>query len=206
MNDTKVLLHVDTTSRVGDVINGKAYIFPCGEPVEMDAFFADAVISHIGHIYGLVEVNQTKTKTGIVWDVEEAQERAGAFLIECDKATVNFYVRQQMEDRIAGGKPALPPTGRALDVIKKNQINLKRQFGLHPVGWVDPGEDLPNTGHTVAGGDNTELLKVIKNQSETISGQQAQIADLNTKFERLMAMLNPEPPNPETQNAEAAGS
>lgn len=195
--NTKVLLHVDTISQVGDVINGRPIILPANEGIELDSFIADAIQTHIGHLYGIVEVNQTKGKTGITWDVDEAAERAGEYLKRCNKATVDFYVRQQMEDRVGAGKPALPPTGHALAVIQKLGINLRKQFGLSPVGWSDPDSDTPNTS---AAPDNTQvdaLRKVISNQNEIITGLQTQQADLLTaqadltlKFTQLMAALN----------------
>lgn len=203
MNDTKVLLHVDEDSIVGDVINGKPIRLPANEPVELDAFIADAIVNHIGHLYGIVIVNQVRTKTGVTWDVEEAQDRAENYLKECEKTVVDFYIRQQMEDRIAIGKPALPPTGRALDVIKANRINLRKQYGITPVGWADPDSNEINTFGANTSNDAAvaALKSVVELQNQQITTQNQQITDLSAKFERLMKTLQ----GPEDTNQEYTG-
>jgi hypothetical protein len=179
VRDTKVLIHVNTISKVGDVINGKPYLLPANEPVEIDAFIADAIVSHIGHQYGIVEVNQLQTKTGISWDLDEALERAKSYLEQCDKATVDFYVRQQMEDRLGAGKPALPPTGLALEVIKARGINLRQAYGITPVGWTDPGAASPNA--SVGSGTATG--------SNEVSELKSQLAAQTSLLNKLIALI-----------------
>jgi hypothetical protein len=193
-NSTKVLLQVDESQEVADVINGHLITFPPAEPVELDTFIADTVMQHMGDIYGFVEVPMTKTKTGVTWDVDKAIELATERLKKCERASVEFYVRQQLEDRIAAGKPALAPTGRALMIIKKHNINLRTEYGLSPVGWKDIGADVPNTDNAqVSDKALTALVSSqklqIESQAEQIATQATQIETLGNQFAELMAVL-----------------
>lgn len=197
-NRTKVLLTVDQSGGVADMINGRIIELLPNEPLELDEFIADAVVRHIGHLHGIVEVKQTKTKRGIEWDVEEALERAVKYLDECEKKIVSFYVRQQLEDRIQGGKPALPPTGRALEVITKRKINLKNQYGISPIGWTDPGADSPNQDpHTVVVQNNeqvTQLQQELREKDVQIDLLQQSVNGLAAKMEKLLTLLGNDEP------------
>jgi hypothetical protein len=204
VGNTKVLIHVDTVSRVGDVIDGRPIVLPANEPVELPTFIAEAVERHIGHLYGIVEVEQVRNKAGVTWALEEAMAKAKEYLVECDKATVNFYVRQQMEDRIAAGKPALPPTGHALEVIVKNKINLRKSFGITPVGWTEPDTDHAYNDHAqveVGVGVPNKSVEVLTQKTreqevtiELLQKQQQESAakfdELSSKFDKLMNMLS----------------
>lgn len=198
---TKVLLHLDDSEPVADVINGLLIELPAGEPVELDEFTANAVLDHKALIHGIVEVKQIKTKTGVQYDIEEAEVRAQEALAVAEDRSVQFYVRQQMEDRIAGGKPALPPNGRARSIVLRKGISLREQFGLTPVGWKDVNDSNPNVESTpTSPAISGALQSVVSSQKETIATletqvemQQNQLAAMDDKLNKLLRMFEDAP-------------
>lgn len=205
----KILFHCDESEPVADLINGALIILPPNEPVELDEFIANAVLDHKAEIHGIVEVNATKTKTGVVYDIDEAIPRAMEALERAELATINFYVRQQMEDRIAGGKQPLPPNGRALGIIRKRKVSLRNEYGIVPVGWKDPGVDTPYagmSGDVTPVSQNTALTTQVailqqSNAELKLHNEQLgnQFAALMKKFEQLMGEDGTEPEAVEVQ-------
>lgn len=188
MNDTKVLIHVDTSEVVGDCINGGLYILPPNEPTEFPVFVANALLNHKGPIHGIVEVEQVKKKNGVEYLVDEALEKAEKYLDECERKSIEFYVRQQMEDRIGTGKPSLPPNGRALSLILRRGISLKDEYGLVPVGWRDAAGSNPNTGvGQVPNTGDAAIQATLTSHKETIAQLEAQLADQAEVFAEQMA-------------------
>src|SRR5580658_2761050 len=91
---------------------GKLWVVPFGEPTEFEnTFMADKILEH-QKFMGIVEVNFTKTRTGIEYDIPDAQKRAKAMLIEQEKACINHYIQTQLESRVQKNFPPLPPVGR----------------------------------------------------------------------------------------------
>ena len=192
MNKTKVLIHCDTSELVADLINGVLITLPPSEPVELDEFIANAVLEHKAGIHGIVECNVTRTKTGIVYDVDEALERAEVLLKQCEDNSINFYVRQQMEDRVASGKQPLPPTGRALEIIKRRKISLRNEYGLVPVGWRDPGVSAPYagmSGETTVQSANQAIVTQLELEKQKNVELKATVEDLSRKFDALLKTL-----------------
>jgi hypothetical protein len=210
MNRTTVLVHVDISEKVADVINGRVIKLPPNEPVELDSFIANAVMAHIGGIHGVVEVKQTRSKAGVKWEVEEALVRAAHKLEDCDRAVINQYVRTQMEDRIGAGKPALPPSGRALSVILRHKVSLAKEFGLSPVGWKDEGAGavgMLTSNQAQSNAEVSALKTVVESQKDTIAGLAAELSDLTAKFNELMSVLNaPAETGNETPDEQGNGS
>lgn len=119
--------------------NGKLWTIPWGEPTEFEnAFMADKILEHQRYM-GLVEVKFNKSRTGITYDMVDAEKRALSTLVEEEKLCINDYIRTQLETRVRANFPPLPPVGRAMSCVIKHRTNLLR-FGIRPVGWEPPYE------------------------------------------------------------------
>lgn len=130
----KNLLHVDDET-IHDLVEGRLYSFPPNEAVEVeDDFIAGRIEEHLSY-RGLTVVQTKRTPQGVTFDIEGAKKLARERLEEQRTKAVLDYVAVQQESRISAGKPALPPTGRVLEIINKRGIDLGKEFNLHPAGW-----------------------------------------------------------------------
>lgn len=87
---------------------------------------------------GLVEVPVIKKagKFGVqyAFDEEAAHAKAkAAYVLACEKVMQHYVLVQR--DRMTQGAPALPPSGRAAEVIAELHIDLKKEYNLEPVGF-----------------------------------------------------------------------
>lgn len=130
----RYLIHVDDEV-IHDLVEARLYTFPPNEAVEVeDDFIAGRIEEHLAY-RGITVVKQKRTPKGIVFDIESAQAEARERLEAARTKAVLDYVTMQQESRISAGKPALPPTGRVLEIINKRGIDLGKEFNLHPSGW-----------------------------------------------------------------------
>lgn len=134
----KYIMHVYTPPNGGTVrlqLDDHWFELPTGEPVEIESdFYANALLEHYGHIYGIVDVPYTKSRTGLVVDIEAAEAAARSYLKRSEEALLIKWVMGQKEERVRANLPVLPPTGRVEEIIRQNNIDLKARFGLVPVG------------------------------------------------------------------------
>lgn len=121
---------------VHDVIDGRLYSVPHGEPFEFASTFIGRKFIEHKHWWGVVEVRTTRTRSGISFEIEEAMERANQLLLQKDQEVIQNYINTQYDDRLAHGKPALKPGGRAAMIMAKHGINLA-SYGIRPVGTLE---------------------------------------------------------------------
>jgi len=174
----KVLFHCAISYPAGDPVdavfvdgNGRKYTIPSMEPTEIESdYMADRIMEHC-HYYGIVEVAQIRTKTGIQWDLKDARERAEQALLRSEKQCINDYVRMQLEARVKQNVPPLPPEGRALDCVVKHKYNLHKA-GIHPVGW-EPPYDMPEDSPAVQlkQSDIDARMAALENENEKLRGE-----------------------------------
>lgn len=149
--------------------NGRKYVIPAFTPTEFESdWIAGKIVEHC-HYYGIVEVTQIREKSGIRFDVAEAEKRATAALLLSEKTCINDYVKTQLQDRVKNNAPALPPEGRALECVIKHRYNLLRA-GIRPVGW-EPPYDMPeadqkkNGTYQVGGTEVEARLKQLESEN-----------------------------------------
>jgi hypothetical protein len=159
--------------------NGFNYRVPFDEPTEIQSsFMADKIIEHC-HYYGIVEVRTTKTRSGIVYSMDDARARAIECLEISEKACINDYIKTQLEDRVRQNFPPLPPSGRALQCCIKHRYNLLKA-GIRCIGWEPPYE-MEDPGLQVTAG-----LSMPSNLMEMIVQMQAQLLRQNELINELM--------------------
>lgn len=155
--------------------NGRKYVIPAFIPTEFESdWIAGKIVEHC-HYYGIVEVTQIREKSGIRFDIAEAEKRATAALLLSEKTCINDYVKTQLQDRVKNNAPPLPPEGRALECVVKHRYNLLRA-GIRPVGW-EPPYDMPeadqrkNGTYQVGGTEVEARLKQLENENEKLRSE-----------------------------------
>jgi hypothetical protein len=168
----KVLLHLNPDPIV-EVVEGIRYELPPGEAFEVeDDFHADKILERISW-GGIVEVPVRKVKGGTEYDLDFAVNRAEELLKAAEDKTIAEYVTAQKDERIAKGRPALPPEGRAAEIILRRRIDLGKEYNLFPIGWSLEGKTLKTAGGQVVeenkqlAADNEALLA----ENETLRQQ-----------------------------------
>lgn len=131
-----VIVYHKAGETVHDVMDGRLYSVPSGEPFEFASTFLGRKFIEHKHWYGVVEVRTIRTRTGIEFDLADADARAEALLLQKDEEVIQAYVSTQYDDRLSQGKPALKPGGRAAIILQKHNINLT-QYGIRPVGTLE---------------------------------------------------------------------
>ncbi len=165
--------------------NGKLWVIPWGEPTEFEnSFMADKLLEHQKYM-GLVEVNFVKTRQGITYDMEDAEDRALASLVEQEKLCINDYIRTQLESRVRQNFPPLPPVGRAMSCVIKHRVNLLR-YGIRPVGWEPPYE-MKEEGFNVTAGQTSGSGMAVGGAS--IEDRMRQMEQLILKQQNLIEAL-----------------
>lgn len=187
----RFLLHVDDQSVV-DIIDGIKYEALPGKPLRFDNdHHAQAFLEHKA-TYGVIECQAKDTETGVVVDLEGSREAAKAALDASETAVVNDYIKTQIEDRIRKNYPAMPPQGRAADIIEKRQVDLKLH-GINPVGWM-PNENTPTS----------ENFSELKKQNELLAEQNRRLAEQFDAQQKQIDGLMATPVNAKPANKEKA--
>lgn len=132
----KYVLHVNDQP-VADFIDITLYVVPPNKPFRFDNdFHAELFVRHMSHSGVVFVTEQYDDDNGqFKLDLGQARTQAAAQLEEAEKAVIQAYVTSQMEDRLAHGKPARPPMGRQLEVVKKRGVDLGEEYGIYPIGW-----------------------------------------------------------------------
>lgn len=132
---------------------------------------AELIVKHCWH-FGMVEIPVIRTKgklgTKYEYDAEQALLQARDALIKAEEQILANYVKVAQE-RMGQGLPAAPPNGRALMIIEKRKIDLKKQYNITPAGY----------GTVARAAANQDEMDTLRQQN----------ADLNEKFNRLMRQL-----------------
>jgi hypothetical protein len=106
-----------------------------GRLLDAPDFYAHMLIVTYGHIYGIVEVEQEKTRTGILLKVDKALEIATAELLANRHRHINQWANDQLTSRVRNNLPVLPPSGFTEESIKVLNIDLKAKYNFKPIGW-----------------------------------------------------------------------
>lgn len=187
----KYLYHVseycsELSDGLADVINNVTYKFPPNKAVPVnDDWVANMIMDRIGKNHGMVFVDQIVDidKGTIVLDLEKAKRDSRAALAQADEEFLLGYVMSQQTDRMSQGRPPMPPGGRALQIVKGENVDLGERFGIFPVGW----------GKSKAQIDREREMESMKRENDELKGQQmmmsAQIAELTKNLNQLQKDL-----------------
>src|SRR5277367_1717512 len=115
---------------VGD--NGRLFIVPPEEVVEMNDIAAKELISKMAH-YGVVEVQTKRTKTSLDFDIESAREASLALIEVNDKLRFEGFIEGQVTDRTGRGKVAQAPPPEVREIMRRRGYTLEA-YGLNVVG------------------------------------------------------------------------
>ena len=88
-----------------------------------------------GVYYGLVEVHQVRQGNSIIFDVEGAMKASGVARKQAEDAMLQTYVKAAKEDEL-GKHPIRPPSAPIQKILNERGLDLKRDFGVQPVGWT----------------------------------------------------------------------
>jgi hypothetical protein len=164
------LMHVGKENLFEQVSGVGLFVFPPGEPTEIkDDYLAQSIVDH-KILEGLIEVPIIRDKRGMSFDLETAIPLATKALQEGRIARVQRYIKTQREDRIAAGKPALPPSPSILKIIEEEGIDLASE-----------GITLSGVGFKVANQQSELLAKMVKMEStmNSLAEQNSLLAEQN---------------------------
>lgn len=146
------------------------------EPYEISdgVFYVEKLMEIYGRQFGLIVMEQVKTRTGISLDTDAEMLRAKKHLAKCETEMLLEWVHKQQTERIPKNLPILPPLGRVKEIIDTRQIDLKQKFN-----FIIPGaEPFVDT-------EKDELRKENQRLRTEMAGTQA---TLDTIMDRLSAI------------------
>lgn len=185
---TKYVYHSYEPSDGSDVItilmDDKVFQIPPHEPFEMTAdsngrmldypsFYTFQMLMIYGPIYGLVEVEAEKTRTGISLNLERAAKQSSDQLTLNRHAHIQAWVNTQINERLREGKPVLAPTGFVAESIMLFNIDLYAKYKLQPLGWdwaPDKTRRIDGTPVVLASGVDEELA-ALKEENKALHSQ-----------------------------------
>lgn len=208
-------------------LDDKWFRIPTDEPFEMTTDSNGRQLDHpdfychmllqIYSMYGLVEIEQTKTRTGIMLNTDKAAELAEARLVQSRHMQVNNWCVDMLQSRVRAGMPVLPPTGFVEEAIKFLNIDVKAKYGFTIIGWDwRPDTNRPIDGKPAnvvipAQGGSTDVAELME-QLAVAKAQNTEMArtmlEMQNRFEAMMGrMANfnppvPGPSDPPTEHAE----
>jgi hypothetical protein len=157
-----------------------------GRTLETPEFYHHQLIAQYGGLYGLVDVPASKTRTGIVLDVDAALGSAKALLLVNRHRHINQWASDQIKTRVNKNLPVLAPTGFVAESIKLLDIDLRATYNIMPIGW-----DFKPTGHTKANGALLTVdPSIAEDQGEEIAELKAQNAALSSKLDEVLAKFS----------------
>lgn len=172
------VLHMDDVT-VSDRIDLQLIEIAPNKPYRFDdEFICEKFMEHKWY-HGFVKVEQEfNDETGAFkLNLEKARAESKLRLENADDQMVQQYVRTQMEDRVAIGRPPLPPVGRVADIITRRKVDLAGTYGIHPVGWK--GQTAPVTAMTAT----HEAL--IQQQADLIAKMAVQLENTTKRLTAL---------------------
>lgn len=151
-----------------------------GRQLDNPEFYCHSLLAQFGGIYGIVEVPMTKTRTGIVLDVEGALASAKRTLELNRHKHINLWASEQMQHRVSKNLPVLPPTGFVEESIRVLGMDIGKVYNIHPVGWdFHPPSDQPASQSLPVPDEMVALRR--------------ENAELKTRLERIEALFPEEP-------------
>lgn len=87
-----------------------------------------------GKRFGVVAIPQKRTQNGISFDVESAKTLSTHVRSEFEKGVIDGYIKGAKEDELAK-LPVRPPSPALQALLDKRGLDLKRDFGITPVGY-----------------------------------------------------------------------
>ncbi len=87
-----------------------------------------------GKRFGLVAVPEVRTDGGIKFDVESAAALSSSLRSQFEQGLIDAYVRAAKEDEL-GKLPVRPPSAALQALLDSRGLDLKRDFGITPVGY-----------------------------------------------------------------------
>ena len=94
---------------------------------------AEMLIKQAVH-YGLVAVPENRSSAGITFDMDSALKASTVSRRQAEDAMVQAYVKGAKEDEL-GKMPIRPPSAPIQRILDERGQDLKRDFGIQPVGW-----------------------------------------------------------------------
>lgn len=172
-----------------------------GRKVEHADFFHYKILEEYGPLFGIINLPLTRTKSGIMFDVEGGIEAAKKQLHRNRLVRINEWVQDQMQNRVRQNLPVLAPTGFVADSLILLKVNVSKKYKLHPVGW-DEGEQFGLVDDAI-GHQSVPVLKVDPEADrklaemaadnellrEELAGVQANFASLQGQMAEILAEL-----------------
>ncbi len=155
-----------------------------GRQLDNPEFYAHHIMAQHGSIYGIVPVPATKTRTGIVLDVDTALEQASAALLMNRHRHINNWAQEQLQSRVKLNLPVLPPTGFVEESIKELGVDLQASYNFKPVGW----NFKPKVAAHVQGQELATASIATVDHSDDIATLQEDNAELRDRLTRMEAM------------------
>jgi hypothetical protein len=187
-----ILFHVDHIP-VEDVIEGRLYVIPPREPIEVEDKIGKLILAHKSY-QGVVEVKINKTSTGWTFDIDEAKEEAVKLRKEKAYEFIDAYIYSQLNDYIRYNLPPRPPQGRVVELIKEFNIDLS-DHEIRPPGWQSP-VPYKHKAPADGGGAVTSLQQMMMQMQNQIAQQNEQIARQNSMISDLIMGRQPSRTNP----------
>jgi hypothetical protein len=159
-----------------------------GRPLDYPNFYMYQLLQVYGGIYGIVEVETERTRTGIEMDLDKASRESKALLDRNRWRHVEAWVNSQLNERVKDGKSVLPPSGFVEESIKYLNIDLEKRYRLRPVGWdwkPDEGKPIVDKDPSYLGGANGQVVDV----GEEVAVLRAELAERDERMARLESML-----------------
>lgn len=88
----------------------------------------------LGVLYGIVELTQHRTARGFEFDLEAADAASRELRNQAEMDLLNRYVSGAKADELAN-VPVKPPSAPIQAVLDARGLDLKRDFGITPVGY-----------------------------------------------------------------------
>jgi hypothetical protein len=182
------------------LLDDKVFQIPPHEPYEMTAdsngrlldhpnFYMFQLLQVYGGIYGLVEVETERTRTGIDMNIEKAQRESQALLERNRWNHIEAWVNSQLNERVKDGKSVLPPSGFVEESIKYLNIDLEARYRIRPVGW----DWKPDTTRPVVSKDASYIgdgaIGSDSDPNEEIAVLKAELEDRDRRMNKLESMV-----------------
>lgn len=146
-----------------------------GDVTEIESeFYAEKLVEIYGPIYGIIRIEPKRTRGGISYNIEAAEEAALADLARVEEILLTNWVRDQQDTRIALNLNALPPAGRVAEIIIKHKIDLKKKFNLDVMG----NSVLVDSEKEQLKRDNAQLREQIASNSSALDAIMARLTTM----------------------------
>lgn len=99
-------------------------------------YVADKICEHAWYL-GMQKVTAQVGRDGksVKSDLDAAKAKAKQLCQDAEDRILQRYLDDQME-RLRGNLPAVPPSGRITQIIKKRNINLAKDYNINPPGYA----------------------------------------------------------------------